>query len=720
MKTLFIAEKPDIARAIAGHLFPDGYTKTKHYYEKGDTTVTWAFGHILRMAEPAEYDERYKAWSEYPIFPSDWKVLPMASSKEQLDAIGKLLKTHDTVVNAGDPDREGQLLVDEILHYFGYAGHIQRILINAKDDASLHRAFSDIRENKDFHNLYLAGLGRDRADWLIGMNLSRAYTVALRKHGYNQARFNIGRVKMPTLALVVRREREIQHFVSKPFYELIGTFTHQGTPFTAKFVPKDDEVALDEENRVIDKEALSAIAGKIASAQAVVTACTKKHSVQQPPLPHSLDTLQVLANKRFGYSPKTTLDTVQELYEAKYVSYPRSDCNYIPSSQLSDAPQILHMLASFGLPAATKCNTQLKSRAWNDQKITAHHALIPTLVQPKDLSETQSHIYQLIAMQYLIQFLPPAEYDNLSFTIDVSGETFKGSGRVCTEEGYRRVYQDDKSEAEGKDDVKSLPALAQGDIVVVSGYDVSEKQTKPPKRFTEGSLLSAMANIYRYMDKDNPMRDKLKEIKGIGTPATRDTIIAELEADSIKGKPVLPYLKKVKKDLVPTDWGNYVIDHITPELTTPDVTATMEYALAEVQAGTKDLDSYLSSIRDMVTHGITDAETKDYPTPPGMDELPACPICHTGHLVQRYSKKTKNKFWVCDNPDCKHPKTGKTVYYDDKAGKPAIILCPDCHLPLRHPKSKFGFFFACDNCGKTYADEKGKPVERKKKKGSGK
>lgn len=190
------------------------------------------------MAEPAEYDERYKAWSEYPIFPTDWKVLPMASSKEQLDAIGKLLKSHDTVVNAGDPDREGQLLVDEILHYFGYAGHIQRILINAKDEASLNRAFSDIRENSDFHNLYLAGLGRDRADWLIGMNLSRAYTVALRKHGYNQARFNIGRVKMPTLALVVRREREIQHFVSKPFYELWGKFTHQGRPLRLSSSPR--------------------------------------------------------------------------------------------------------------------------------------------------------------------------------------------------------------------------------------------------------------------------------------------------------------------------------------------------------------------------------------------------------------------------------------------------------------------------------------------------
>lgn len=712
MSTLFIAEKPDIGRTIAEYLWPGGYQKTKHYYHGNtDVTVTWAYGHILRMAEPAEYDEEYKAWAKYPVFPTDWKLMPVAGAKEQLDAIGDLLKEHDIVVHAGDPDREGQLLIDEVLQYFGYTGTVQRLLINAKDDTSMKRAMTSLRDNADFYNLYLAGLGRDRADWLIGMNLSRAYSVSLRKNGYSQARFNIGRVKMPTLALVVRREREINNFTPKNYYELIGTYSHQGVPFKAKYVP-NDSLSVDPENRILDKGLLAAILSNVSASQAQVDTVNRKHSLSQPPLPHSLDTLQVLANKKYGFSPKTTLDTVQELYEKKYVSYPRSDCNYLPSSQVSDAPAILAILSQLGLPTGN-CNFSLTSRAWNDKKITAHHAIIPTGQLPKDLSETQNHIYQLIAMQYLIQFLPPAEYATLEYTIKVAGETFKDSGKVCTAEGYKRVYHEEKAD----ETVQNLPNIQPGDILPAEKYEILEKTTTPPQRYTEGTLLSAMANIHKHMDKDNPMREKLKEIKGIGTPATRDTIIAELLADTVKGKSVLPYLTKNKKDLVPTDWGNYVIDQITPELTLPDATAVMEYALAEVQNGKKTLETYLDSVRQMVTHGITDAEQKDYPTPPGLSDLPECPICHKGHLVQRYSKKTRQKFWVCDDADCKHPKTGTTFYYDDNNGHPAVVPCPSCGMPLRHPKSKYGFFFSCPECGETYSDKKGKPVKSAKKKG---
>lgn len=715
MKTLYIAEKPDIARAIAGYLWKDGYHKTKNYYDNnGDITVTWAFGHILRLAEPAEYGEDYKFWSQYPIFPKTWQVKPLANTKEQLKAIGDLLKTHDTVIHAGDPDREGQLLVDEILQYFHYQGHVQRILINAKDDQSLKHAFSDIKENTDYHNLYLAGLGRERADWLVGMNLSRAYTVNLRNQGFNEARFNIGRVKMPTLALVVQREKAIQHFTPKDYYELWGSFTHEGVPFKAKFVPREDEAAVDEENRILDKNALTAIQQKVIGQQAYIKECERKHTQTQPPLPHSLDTLQVLANRRFGYSPKTTLDTVQELYEKKYVSYPRSDCNYLPVSQHGDAKEILQMLAMFGLPAASQADTSLTSKAFNDKKITAHHALIPTGEEPKDLSETQSHIYQLIAMRYIEQFYPPAEYDNLRFVVEAAGETFKGSGKVCTKEGFKRINHDEPQDKEEAENNSRLPNLSVNTIVVPVSFTVEDKKTTPPKRFTEGTLLAAMANIYKFMAKDNPMRDKLKETKGIGTPATRDSIIADLEADTVKGKKVLPYLKKVKKELVPTEWGNYVADNIVSSLTLPDTTAMMEFELSEIQSGDRSLEDYLQGVEEMVREGIKDAETKNFPTPPGARPLQECPICHKGHLVQRYSKKTKKKFWLCDNPECRHPKTNKTVFYDDKDNQPLVISCPSCGLPLKHPKGKFGFFFACDNCGKTYNDEKGKPVERKK------
>lgn len=227
---IFIAEKPDIGKAIASYLWPKGdYKKQQGYFEADDVIVTWAYGHILRMATPEEYDEKYKFWKNYPIIPKKWQIKPSANTKKQLDVILQLLKKADIVINAGDPDREGQLLIDEILDYAGYKGTVQRLLLNAKDDVSLKRAFENIQDNNNFKNLYMAGLGRSRADWLVGMNLTRAYSVSARKYGYNTI-FRIGRVKIPTLALVVNREKEIQNFKSTKYYELIGSFTKDNLP----------------------------------------------------------------------------------------------------------------------------------------------------------------------------------------------------------------------------------------------------------------------------------------------------------------------------------------------------------------------------------------------------------------------------------------------------------------------------------------------------------
>lgn len=714
MNTLYIAEKPDIGKAIATYLWPDGSaTRKKTYIYKDNTVVAWAAGHILMQAEPEDYDASYKSWSHYGIYPKDWKLIPSAEKKELLQGLEPLLQKADTVIHAGDPDREGQLLIDEILEYYQYKGTVKRLLINAKDDVSMKRAFDSIEDNGKFRPLYEAGLARERADWLVGMNLTRAYTKNAQKHGYG-AVFRVGRVLIPTLALVVRREDEIQHFRSVNYYELIGTFLKDNIPFKATFKP-DNEFPTDEEGRVLDQNLLLAVKEKVRNAKAVVTSIERKKGTRQPPLPHSLDTLQVLANKKFGYSPKVVLDTVQSLYEKKFVTYPRSDCNYIPTSQKEDANTIIPMLQNFGLSPAVMADLCIVSKAWNDAKITAHHAIIPTGVEPKELSEEESNIYELIATRYCLQFYKPWSFEKVTFIIEVAGVTFKGTATITLEKGFTAANDDSEEKAE-KDNI-ALPSLAEGDEVTVRQYDTPKKKTTPPKRFTEGTLLEAMTNIWRHVAPDNPNREKLKEISGIGTPATRDTIISNLMLSKSKGHSIEPYIRKKGKELIPTDTGRTLIQIVDPSLTQPDTTAVMELALSEIANGNGEYANYLDSIINLVEENIRRAETIQYPSfPAGKDAVP-CPICKTGHLVRRHSKKQNSDFWICSNEECISPVTGKKVYYTDHDGKPIVAFCPHCAgVPLAQWKGKFGYFWKCPKCNTTFNDKDGTPDFSKKKK----
>lgn len=714
MITLYIAEKPDIGKAIAAYLWPDGSAKReKTYIQKDDTVVSWAAGHILRQAMPEEYDPSYKSWNHYGIFPKDWILLPSADKKDLLQGLGTLLKKADTVIHAGDPDREGQLLIDEILEYYKYAGTVKRLLINAKDDVSMKRAFNSIEDNEKYKPLYEAGLARERADWLVGINLTRAYTNNARRHGYN-AVFRVGRVLIPTLALVVRREAEISNFHSKEYHELIGNFLKDNIPFKAKFEP-DEQFPTDEAGRVLDKNLLEAVKEKLRNAKASVLTIEKKKGSRQPPLPHSLDTLQVLANKRYDYSPKTVLDTVQKLYEAKLVSYPRSDCNYIPESQKGDARSIIPMLQNFGLPAAVMANLEITSRAWNDSKIMAHHAIIPTGVEPQDLSDEESNIYELIATRYCLQFYAPWTFEKVSFVIEAAGLHFKGTGTLTIEKGFTAANDEDDDKQE-KDNIV-LPSMAADEEVDVRQYEVLQKKTTPPKRFTEGTLLAAMTNIWRFVSPDNPNREKLKEISGIGTPATRDTIISNLMISRSKGHHIEPYIRKKGKELIPTETGRNIISIIDPSLTYPDTTAVMELALAEITKGKGNRTEYLSSIITIVEENIHRAESLKYPAPPAAKDAVPCPICTDGHLVRRHSKAKNFDFWICSNEDCKSPVTGKKVYYSDLDGKPVVAICPhDAGVPLERWKGKFGYFWKCPKCNSTFSDKDGKPNLSPKKK----
>ena len=790
MQTLYIAEKPDIANAIAGYLWPSGgYKKGTGFYQKDDTVVSWAVGHLLELATPEAYDKRYANWKNYRIFPAVWKHEVISRSSAQFKVVAGLLKTADVVVHAGDPDREGQLLIEEILHYCNYRGKVQRLLINAKDDVSMKRAFETIEDNAKYENLYAAGLARQQADWLVGINLTRCYTTYASKFSPG-AVWNIGRVKVPTLALVVNREKEILNFKVRKYYELKAAFTKDKIRFTALWQPDEEKIVemaqlvtpghekaannannlvFDEEGRLLDKGIAEAVREKVLPADGIVQKVTRKKGTEAPPLPYSLDTLQVEANARFGISPKLALSTVQSLYEKKFVSYPRSDCNYIPWAQHKDAPRILRKLASRIVRGAEQADPALRSRAWNDKKVTAHHAIIPTGEIPQQLSATEEKIYTMIAERYVMQFYPPCEFETITFEILLADELFKGNGKVILKPGFKAVFGSRKSETENEGENLSLPNLVKGEnLGRPDAVDLLEKETKPPKRFTEGTLLAAMANIYRFMDPKNPNREKLKEVKGIGTPATRDTIISELQGIRNNKKTQMPFMEKEKKELVPTELGFQLIDNVDVTLTKPDATAEMEFALTEIAMGKGSVEKFTQEIYDTIDRNIAYAEAHQFPG----YKMVTCPLCKTGHLAKHFSLKTKKAFFVCDNKDCVSPVTGKPVYYDvdkngqpvmkqkeempakpfvcpvcgketlkrhysaktkqyfyvcddkkcvslvtkktvfyavDKEGNPVIERCPKDQAVLEKKKSRYGFFWSCPQCRKIYKDNKGKP-----------
>ena len=710
MKTVYIAEKPDIATAIASYLWPSDYKgmKMSHAYSlwngKDVVFVTWAYGHILETVMPGAYDARYKSFSEYPIFPKKWKKIPSDSTKEHFDYIKKLLRDADVVVHGGDPDREGQLLVDEILDYVGYNGEVRRILINAKDALSMKRAFASIEPNDKYKNLYYAGLARERAEWLVGMNLSRAYSVNAKKSGQYGV-WRIGRVKIPTLSLVVNREREIKNFRPVNYYVLLAGFEKKGVKFTVALKPGDD-APLDSENRIIDKSYLEGVVKSIKGKEYVVKKSEEKPGKENPPLPYSLDTLQIEANKTHGFSPSTVLQTVQALYERKLVSYPRSDCNYLPTSQHEDGEMILAALVGGGFDQATGADASLVSRCFDDSKISAHHAIIPTGVKPDNLTDAERKIYKMIALRYILQFYPPCKFTSMTFELTCGDYLFEGRGKCIVEKGFRSVYS---SEDDEKDTM--LPSLSLGESLASEYEKIEDKQTTPPKRFTEGTLISAMTNIWKFVSKDNPNRDKLKECKGIGTPATRDTIISDLLATTSGKSKIQPCLTKKGKELIPTSFGLSMIDNIDKSLTLPDMTAEMEYSLSSIASGQLELDAYMKQIEDMVNQNIAYSESHHFEFVGNGEDGEAsahpeevskvrCPICGNDTLARKYSPKTKKYFWVCQDGACVHPVTKKPIFYEDNKSEPLVRLCPQCQTVLQRRfsrKTKKSFWF-CDRC----------------------
>ena len=656
MTTLYIAEKPDIARTIAYHLWDKNYQKHNGYFKNGDTIITWALGHLLELAPPETYGEQYGSWTAFtPIFPTHWILHPNPETAKQFNTIKTLLNqlnpTTDTVVHAGDPDREGQLLIDEILEYYNYTGKVDRLLINAKDPVNMKRAFDNIESNNKYKTLYQAGLARQRADWLVGMNLSKCYTI---NSSQSPARptWRIGRVKIPTLALVVNRAREIAAFKPSDYYILKATFKINGQNIFTEWVPGVN-VQKDKNGKVIDLNLIRNLRNQLRKTTGVVTSFTKTTETKLQPLPYSLDTLQVEANRQFGYSPKTVLDTVQKLYEKKHVTYPRSDCNYLPSAQRKDANTLLPKLAAYGMPQASAANPNIISPAWNNKKVTAHHAIIPTGIVPGALSQIEEKIYRMIALRYILQFYDVCNIEKEQIEVQLGTEVFSGYSLKITQEGFNSLHP-----VMSRVEIQQHPPFpninVQQNLGAPCYLGFVTDHTKKPKPFTEGTLLYAMTNIWKFMDPSNPNIDKLKEVHGIGTPATRQDIISELQTPS---RNALPYLIKRGKDLIPTEFAFHVIDNMNTILTKPDFTAEMEFALSEIVSGNMSMDDYIKRITGMTNDSIQHTQTHNIQPWPSFP----CPLCNGGYLVKRYSTKSKSFYCTCTN-SCANPQTSTPFF----------------------------------------------------------
>jgi len=603
---LYVAEKPGLGRAIASALADsvggreqrgDGYIKISN----GDY-VSWCIGHLLEQAEPHIYDSQYKAWrmEHLPIVPDKWKLQPKKATRTQLTVLRKLVKEADELVHAGDPDREGQLLVDQLFEYLKVSAKkrstVQRLLISDLNLSAVKRALTKLTTNKEFAPLSASALARSRADWLYGINMTRAYTIQGRRVGYEGV-LSVGRVQTPVLGLVVRRCEEIERFVSKPFYEVVAhLLTDKGERFSANWRPSEAcEPYMDDMRRVLVKKLAQSVVSRITDKPAKITKYETKNKKQLQPLPFSLSALQIEAGRRFGLSAQSVLSDCQSLYEKhKLITYPRSDCRYLPEGHHKEANLIFESIDvnadSFSKITAA-ADSKLKSPAWNDKKVTAHHAIIPTQrkIIAQSLSNTEQQVYGLIARQYVAQFYASHEYADTRVELVIEGGVFVATAKTIIKEGWRVLFRNNKSKDNEKE--KTLPPLAKGQQLHCEKGELLEKNTTPPPYFTDATLLAAMTGIARYVSSAD-VRKILKETDGLGTEATRAGIIELLFRRG--------FLVRQAKQIHATDAGRGLIKALPEEATLPDMTAHWEATLNAISRRETAYADFMSPLQSQL------------------------------------------------------------------------------------------------------------------------
>ncbi|EBH0783119.1 DNA topoisomerase III [Salmonella enterica] len=651
---LFLCEKPSQARDIAK--FIGAGQRGDGFLSGPGVTVTWARGHLLEQAEPEAYGEQYgNPWrlDVLPFVPQQWKLEVKKDGRAQFSVINRLLKQVDEVVIATDADREGEVIARELLEYCRFQGRVFRLWLSALDDASIRSALANIWPSEKTEALYRAGVGRGRADWVTGMNLTRLYTLKAREAGISGV-MSVGRVQTPTLAIVVRRDLEIENFIPKPYSDVIATLISDNIAFPVKWVAAAQYC--DEEGRCIQ----AGIAAQVVelcrqTASATVIDCQTKRQKKSAPLAFSLGSLQQACAEKFGMPAQQVLDIAQSLYEThKLTTYPRTDCGYLPVSMREEVRAVLAALMQTdpslkSHPALAQLDTSLVSRIWNDKKITAHHGIIPTK-QAGDLSRLSTderNVYQLIRQHYLAQFLPQMEVDATEATFNISGQLFRTTGNVVVVAGWKALFTEPSRTAQipadGNDDKEAasrLPPLQAGQTCRVQGAEEKRLQTKPPVPYNDGTLIAAMTNAASFVT-DAALKKVLKENAGIGTEATRAGIIDTLVKRG--------FLVREKKVLRSTPTGRDLVSALPSALTSPGLTALWEQLLDEVAAGRVSLEDFMAKQNAWVVQLVSQGKSQPLAmqAPPG----PPCPVCG-GRTAQRQGKN--GVFFGCVNyPACR-------------------------------------------------------------------
>ncbi|ALI09315.1 MULTISPECIES: DNA topoisomerase III [Pseudomonas] len=588
---LYLCEKPSQAKDIAAVL---GATRRGDGCWLGPgVTVTWCIGHLLETAPPDAYDARYKRWvlADLPIVPAQWKMTVKPKTASQYKAVKRLLGEAKELVIATDADREGEMIARELVEHCRYRGPIRRLWLSALDEASIRKALAALKPGVETFNLYHSALGRSRADWLIGMNMSRLFTLLGRQSGY-QGVLPVGRVQTPTLRLVVDRDRSIANFVPVAYWAIDVQLSHEGTAFTAQW--RADPDACDDQERCLNQALARDAAEAMGNAATARTLKVRTERLREAaPLPFDLGTLQEVCSKKLGLGAQETLDIAQSLYETyKLITYPRSDCGFLPLSQHSEAPAILAALAQADpslAPLREHLQPQRKSRAWNDAKVSAHHGIIPTAAARNldKLAGKQRAVYTLIRARYLAQFLPNHEYDRTQADFDCAGQALRAVGKQIVEPGWKRALPEALAPAKGREAPapQTLPALAEGRDCTVDEVKPKDLWTQPPKPFTEGDLIKAMKNVAKLVE-DPLLKQKLKDTTGIGTEATRASIIQGLLDRG--------YLVKNGKALSATPAAFSLIDAVPRAIADPGTTAIWEQALDMVQSGEMSLEEFVT------------------------------------------------------------------------------------------------------------------------------
>ncbi|GGY70984.1 DNA topoisomerase III [Marinobacter zhanjiangensis] len=721
---LYIAEKPSLGRAIADAL-PGPVQKGPGWLRCGEgeqsVTVSWCIGHLLEPAEPASYDPRWKSWrmEDLPVFPERWRLMPRDSVAKQLDVLKGLIRQAAVIVHAGDPDREGQLLVDEVIRYFGAQCPVQRVLINDLNPDAVRRALSAPRDNNDFRRLSHSALARQRADWLYGINLTRYYTLSYRQQGADGV-YSVGRVQTPVLGLVVHRDDTIANFEPKPWYRI--TITAQpaegdsSQTFEARWLPSESvRDHLDEEDRLLNREIADDIASAVQGRPGRITAARFRDRREAPPLPLSLSALQIEAGKAFGMGAKDVLDTAQNLYEKhQLITYPRSDSRYLPEGHLGQSEGVTRAIGRVDgslAEASEAVDLSRRTAAWNDAKVDAHHAIIPTLrARPSGpLSQAEQNIYNLVARYYLMQFMADAIHREGRLDLTITDHRFRATETALLDTGWKSLEpRQRKSTAAEGPAKKPLPRLEPGDDVTCTDTSVKERMTQPPQHFTDATLLAAMTNIARFVS-DPELRRTLRETDGLGTEATRAAIMETLFRRE--------YLYRAGRHIRAAEKGRTLIHALPEAISQPDMTARWEASLEQIRAGEGDPRQFLDQLKEQISGFIRQpAATAGAPsrreTADVADGSEAihCPKCRA---PMRVREGKYGQFHACTRfPDCNGTRPIEdTAPEDGTSQRP--WPCPACYAPLVRRKSHRGWFWGCSNfpsCRQTVNDDNGAPA----------